>query len=68
MKRASYRAAIAWIAENDSDGDHERLEIQHVAELVTSLLVADIFDVDVVRVGRDVVAQRRRNDASEGQS
>lgn len=58
MKRASYRAAIAWIADNDGDGDYERLEPEHVSFLISSVLVADLFDVDPERVGRDVIAYR----------
>lgn len=58
MKRPSYRSAIEWIAANDETGsaDADRPEI--VAELVTSCLVADIFEVERERVGRDVVQLR----------
>lgn len=63
MKRASYREAIAWIADNDSGGVHDALEPERVAELITSVLVADIFDVECIKVGQDVVRYRERKAA-----
>lgn len=57
MKRASYREAIRWIAENDSSGDD--LTEEECGSLVTSILVANIFDVDSDRVGRDVLKARK---------
>lgn len=60
MKRASYRAAVDWIAQNDSAGDDDALDIKSVSCLVSSLLVADLFDVGTDRVGRDVVRRRRK--------
>lgn len=62
MRRASYRMAIRWIAANDADGDTERLDPESVRGYVSSLLVADLFDVDPARVGADVVRARRRAD------
>lgn len=58
MKRASYREAIRWIAENDSSGDD--LSEEECGELVTSVLVAEIFDVDSDKVGRDVFKAREK--------
>lgn len=63
MKRASYREAIAWIAANDSAGDDDALDPEAVSYLITSALVADIFDVPQDRVGRDVVAQRKKENS-----
>ena len=60
MKRASYREAINWIAENDSAGDDDALDPDTAGSLVSSVLVADIFDVPSEKVGRDIVAQRRK--------
>jgi hypothetical protein len=60
MKRASYRAAVDWIARNDSNGDPDADDPEVVAYLVTSLLVADIFGVAPERVGADVVRKRGR--------
>lgn len=61
MKRASYREAIAWIAYNDSGADDDALVPERVAELVTSVLVADIFNVETTKVGIDVVNYRRKH-------
>lgn len=58
MKRASYRHAIEWIAENDSAADDGANDPQTVSELVSSVLVADIFDVEPLKVGVDVVRAR----------
>ena len=66
MKRASYRDAIDWIAQNDSAGDSDALDPEAAMYLVSSVLVADIFDVPSERVGRDVV--RRRQQLKEQQS
>jgi hypothetical protein len=60
VKRASYRHAIAWIAENDSAADDGAFDPRHASELVSSVLIADIFGVDPDRVGRDVVRYRKR--------
>ena len=61
MKRASYRYAVAWIAENDSAGDADSLDPEVVSELITAQLVADLFDVPPEKVGRDIVRLRRLN-------
>lgn len=58
MRRASYRHAIDWIAQNDSAGDSDAMDPAAVGYLVSSVLVADIFDVECERVGRDVVRRR----------
>ena len=66
MKRASYRDAIDWIAQNDSAGDDDAYEPERVRELVSSVLVADIFGVESERVGRDVVKRREYLDSLKG--
>jgi len=58
MKRASYRDAIDWIAQNDSPADDDALDANAVQYLVSSVLVADIFDVPNEKVGKDVVKRR----------
>jgi hypothetical protein len=58
-KRASYREAIAWVAKNDSGGSADALDVKEVSELITAVLVADIFDVPMDRVGRDIVRYRK---------
>lgn len=65
MKRASYRDAIDWIANNDSDGEDEHAE-ESVSMLVTACLVADIFGVARERVGRDVVRLRKKQGKERG--
>lgn len=61
VKRASYKAAIAWIAEYDSAADADSLDPVAVSELITAQLVADIFGVPAEKVGRDIVRYRERN-------
>jgi hypothetical protein len=60
VKRASYRYAIAWIADNDSAVDDGALDPVTCAELVTAVLVADIFDVPVEKVGSDIARLRAK--------
>lgn len=60
MKRASYREAIDWIANNDSAGDPNAGDPDSAGHLVSSVLIADIFDVSTERVGRDIVRARVR--------
>jgi len=61
IKRASYKAAIAWVAENDSAADEDSLDPVAVSELITAQLVADLFGVPDEKVGRDVVRYRERH-------
>lgn len=60
MKRASYREAIAWIAANDGAGDDEALDPVHCSEIVSAVLVADLFDVPNEKVGADIVRARQQ--------
>jgi len=60
-KRASYKAAIAWVAEYDSAGDADSLDPEVVSELITAQLVADLFDVPPEKVGRDIVRYRKKH-------
>jgi hypothetical protein len=61
VKRASYRYAVAWVAENDSGGDHDALIPGEVQHLITAALVADLFDVPQEKVGVDIVRYRRKH-------
>jgi len=61
-RRASYRYAVAWIAENDSAADSDSLDPVAVSELITAQLVADLFNVPAEKVGRDIVRYRIEND------
>jgi hypothetical protein len=66
MRRASYRNAVDFIAQNDEAGiGDDAYDPERVAELVTSILVADIFGVEAERVGRDVVRRREQLDKFE---
>jgi hypothetical protein len=60
MKRASYREAIDWVAQNDSAGDIDAFAPEKVQELVSAVLVADIFDVPSHKVGVDIVKRRQK--------
>lgn len=57
MKRASYRAGVRWIALNDEPCN---LDEEEVAYTISALLLADLFEVEPERVGRDVVRIRAR--------
>jgi hypothetical protein len=59
MKRASYREAVRWIAFNDepSETDAESIE-----GYISTLLIADIFDVDPSKVAKDVLKERNKHD------
>lgn len=58
MKRPGYREAIAWIAENDSAGDDDPLDV--LDGLVTVCLVADLFRLDNKKVAADVFQYRQK--------
>lgn len=58
MKRASYREGIAWIANNDAPADNENAKA--VAGYISSCLLADLFGVEAIKVGRAVVRLRRK--------
>lgn len=60
-KRASYKAAIAWIAENDGAGDDRAFDPLYCAEIVSAVMVADIFDVDNAKVGADIAKYREKH-------
>lgn len=55
---ASYRDAIAWVAENDGLGDKEWLDLEHVSNMVTVCLLADLFKKDGLEVAKSVVRYR----------
>lgn len=54
--RPTYRAAVEWIATNDSPGDAEFEEA--LRGYLTVALVADLFGVSCERVAKDVAALR----------
>jgi hypothetical protein len=57
MKRPSYRAAIAWIALNDEPAENHP---EHVAQLISTAIVADLFDVAEEIVAAEVLRRRKR--------
>jgi hypothetical protein len=59
MKRASYRDAVDWVAQNDSPGDDNAGDPEICGSLVSAVLVADIFDVTTKKVGEDIAARRK---------
>jgi hypothetical protein len=60
MKRASYKEGVAWIAMNDENGSLDALQPTVVAYYISSLLLADLFNVEPEKVGEDVVKHRKR--------
>lgn len=58
MKRASYRYGVAWLALND-----EPLETdpKHIAGFVTTIMLADLFDVEPSKVAADVLKYRAKD-------
>ncbi len=61
-KRASYRDGVRWIAQNDEPGGQD---VYTVAELVSVLLLADLFGKDPEAVAKAVVACRKREGRSQ---
>jgi hypothetical protein len=57
MKRASYRNAVAWIALNDETTE---IDPQEIRGFISVVLVADLFDVDALKVASDVVRYRMK--------
>lgn len=56
MKRASYRDAVDFIAFNDNAGDEDLPEA--IEGYASTVLVASIFDVPVIKVATDVYKYR----------
>ena len=52
MKRASYKEAVRWIAENDNSGNGDNEN--QIEEYVTTALIADIFGIDAKKVAKDI--------------
>lgn len=63
MKRASYRAGIAWIALNDDPGSSDAFNPDTVSELISVGLLADLFDQDPKDTGFAVVEYRLKDRA-----
>lgn len=62
MKRARYREGVSWIANNDEPGEKS---LESVAGQVSTLLLADLFDLRPEKVARDVLRERAMRDLAE---
>ena len=58
MKRPRYADFIRWIAAEDGPGDPYARDPAIVAASLTAVMVADLFGVEALRVGLDVVNER----------
>lgn len=58
MKRASFREGVAWIALNDSAAD--QASVEDIAGWVSTLLLADLFQVEPLRVAKAVQRLRQK--------
>lgn len=56
--RPAYAAAVFWIAHNDESGSGQTAA--EVAEMVSTLLVADLFGAEPEDVAADVIRERRK--------
>lgn len=56
--RASYRFGVRWIADND---EPDQRDLEEIAEQVSTLLLADLFDKDPYDVARAISRQRERD-------
>lgn len=56
-KRASYRHGVSWIALNDEPVE---MDPQEIASLISVLLLADLFEVEPLKVAQDIVKIRIR--------
>jgi hypothetical protein len=59
MKRASYRKAVEWIALNDETAVSE--DVDTIAGYISTLLAADLFDIEPERVAKDVLRYRKEH-------
>ena len=60
MKRASYRAAVYYLAHNDDPGVMDLADIRGTIALG---LAAELFGLETERVAKDVIALREKRDA-----
>lgn len=50
MKRASYRTAVSWIAENFESGTGDN--VQTISEYTSTAMAADLFGIECAKVAR----------------
>jgi hypothetical protein len=58
MKRASYRDAIAWIANND---EPRWSDVEEIAGMISVTLIASIFQVEQNKIAQDILQHRIKN-------
>lgn len=58
-KRASYRAGVRWIAENDEPGS---IDIDEIDGYISTLLLADLFGKDPRDVAWDIAGYRMKEE------
>jgi hypothetical protein len=56
-----YRRAISWIANNDEDAC---MSVEAMSEVVSVMLVGDLFDREYLAVAADVIAVRLKQRAT----
>jgi hypothetical protein len=62
MRRASYRATVRWIADNDESAE---TDLEVIKFLPSVLLIADVFGLDHDRVARDVLRLRAKAEGAQ---
>lgn len=64
MQRASYRKAVEWISTEFESGNGDSEEA--ISEYTVTALIADLFNVPVQRIARDVYRYRDKNGFAVG--
>lgn len=62
MKRASYKAGVEWIALNDETAC---MDVNEIDGFVSTLLLADLFDVEPSKVAADILKYRQKAQAAK---
>ncbi len=62
MKRASYRHAVQWIASEDEPTSRD---VESISQYISTLLIADIFAVELDKVANDVLKYRQTHEEKE---
>lgn len=58
MTRRGYRFGVQWIAENDEPGS---IDVAEISGYISTLLLADLFCKDPIKVAQDIARWRIRN-------
>lgn len=62
MKRPSYKAAVQWIADNDEPTIRTMERLGEAADLISVMLVADMWGTTASSVAADVIRKRIAED------